>query len=143
MSGLAADYAEELGRCFGEPVDVLGVSTGGGIALQFAADHSGVVRRLVLVSSGCRRGPRGRQAQRQIAGLLRRASPATAGAVLVSMLGASPVSQRALAGVGWLLGTRVVGRGDPDLLATIEAEDAFDLTQRLRVDHATYAGRGW
>ena len=112
-------------------VDVLGVSTGGSIALQFAADHSGVVRRLVLVSSGCRLGPRGRQAQRQIAGLLRRASPRQAGAVLVSMLGASPVSQRTLAGVGWLLGTRVVGRGDPDLLATIEAEDAFDLTQRL------------
>jgi hypothetical protein len=84
----------------------------------------------VLVSSGCRLGPQGRQAQRQVAGLLRRGKPGKAGAVLVSMLGATPVSRRALAG-GWLLGTGVVGRGDPDLLATIEAEDAFDLTQRL------------
>ena len=131
MSGLAADYAEALGGRFGGPVDVLGVSTGGSVALQLTADHPRVVRRLVLVSSGCRLGPRGRQAQRQVAGLLRRNKPRQAGAVLMSMLGAAPVSRRGLSALGWLLGTGVVGKGDPDLLATIDAEDAFDLTERL------------
>jgi pimeloyl-ACP methyl ester carboxylesterase len=131
MPGLAADYAEVLGQRFGGPVDVVGVSTGGSVALQLAADHPGAVRRLVLVSSGCALGPHGRAAQRRVAALLRQNKPRQAGAVLMSMLGATPLSRRAMAALGWLLGTGVAGRGDPDLLATIDAEDTFDLTQRL------------
>jgi pimeloyl-ACP methyl ester carboxylesterase len=131
MSELAAHYAHALAELFGAPVDVLGHSTGGSVALQLAADHPSVVKRLVLVSSGCRLAPGGRDAQRQVARLLGRNKPRRAGAVVMSMLATGPVSRQAMAGLGWILGAAVMGNGDPDLLATIKAEDAFDLTQRL------------
>jgi pimeloyl-ACP methyl ester carboxylesterase len=133
MSGLASNYADALAGQFGGPVDVLGHSTGGSVALQLAVDHPSAVRRLVLVSSGCRLGPEGRDAQLQVARLLRRDKPRRAGALVMSMLAAGPVSRRAMACIGWILGEAVMGKGDPDLLATVNAEDAFDLT-RQRLD---------
>jgi len=131
MSYLATSYAGVLATEFGGPVDVLGHSTGGSVALQLAADHPLAVRRLVLVSSGSRLGPGGRHAQVEVARWLRRGKPRRAGAVVMSMLAAGPVSRQAMACLGWVLGSAVMGKGDPDLLATIDAEDAFDLTQRL------------
>jgi pimeloyl-ACP methyl ester carboxylesterase len=50
MGDLANDYAEALEDGFGRPVDVLGISTGGSLALQLAADRPGLVRRLVVAS---------------------------------------------------------------------------------------------
>jgi pimeloyl-ACP methyl ester carboxylesterase len=131
MADIAGDYAGAIGKQFGGPVDVLGVSTGGSVALQLAADNPEVVRRLVLVSSGCRLGPHGREVQRQIAAQLRRNKARRAGAALMSGLGTSAAAQRMMAGAGWLLGSSLVGSGDSDMLATIDAEDAFDLTGRL------------
>ena len=75
-------------------------------------------------------GPRGRQAQRQVAGLLRRNNPRQAGAVLVYAR-RHPGIPAAPGRPGIASRTGVIGRGDPDLLATIDAEDAFDLTERL------------
>jgi pimeloyl-ACP methyl ester carboxylesterase len=111
MSDLATNYAHALAEQFDGPVDVLGHSTGGSVALQLAADHPSVVRRLVLVSAGCRLGPAGRDAQLKVAGLLRRDKPRQAGAVVMSMLATRPVSRQAMACVGWILGAAVMGRG--------------------------------
>ena len=51
MQDLANDYAIALDEEFGEPVDVLGISTGGSIALQLAADWPDLVSRLVVAGS--------------------------------------------------------------------------------------------
>src|SRR5215475_5559861 len=49
MADIAADYAAAIKAEFkGQAVDVLGISTGGSIALQFAADHPELVHRLVV-----------------------------------------------------------------------------------------------
>jgi pimeloyl-ACP methyl ester carboxylesterase len=48
MADLASDLARALRVEFGEPVDILGFSTGGSVAQQLAVDHADVVRRLVL-----------------------------------------------------------------------------------------------
>src|ERR1700761_8768763 len=46
---LADWYATALRARFGEPVDVMGISGGGAVALQLALDHPDTVRRLVLL----------------------------------------------------------------------------------------------
>src|SRR5215218_2318240 len=67
INDLAGHYADALGRKFSEPVAVVGVSTGGSIAQQFAIDHPQLVRRLVLVASAYRLAPAGRRMQRDLA----------------------------------------------------------------------------
>ena len=63
MADLAREHAEAIRAEFGTAVDVLGISSGGSVALQLAADHPDVVRRLILVSAGHRLGTAARQAQ--------------------------------------------------------------------------------
>ncbi|MGH3462351.1 MAG: alpha/beta fold hydrolase [Kribbellaceae bacterium] len=107
MADLAADYASALRSDLRGPADVLGVSTGGSVALQLAVDHPDLVRRLVVVSAAYRLGPGGRAAQRAVAELLRAGRVRQAAATVAAMLGAWPVSRLAYCGLGWLAGARV------------------------------------
>ena len=133
MTQLVNDYARALEDEFGGPVDVLGISTGGRIALQFAADWPGLVRRLVVASAAHRLSEHGREFQRSIAELdaacdRRRIFQAMAPDIVDSRLG------RGIAeGLLWLAGPLFIKRDwDPsDMIATIMAEDAFDLGGRL------------
>jgi pimeloyl-ACP methyl ester carboxylesterase len=131
MARIAADYADALRRVFAGPVDVVGSSTGGSVALQLTADHPEVVRRLVLLSSACRLGPTGRARQRQIADLLRQGRTRDAGAAYLSSASSSTPARVLTATVGRLASPALLDGGSPDMLATIEAEDTFDLTARL------------
>jgi pimeloyl-ACP methyl ester carboxylesterase len=130
IADLADDYAGGLARRHAGPVDLLGTSTGGSIALQLAVDHPHLVRRLVLVSAAARLGPGGRVSQRRVAQALVAGRPRAAGAAMASLLG-TPLSDPLWLALGWLLGPLLFRRGRPDLVATIAAEDAFDLTARL------------
>lgn len=131
MAALARGHADAIREGFaGEPVDVLGVSTGGSIAQQLAADHPEAVRRLVLLSTGCRLGPVGRRDQARVAELLR--TGATRAACRVAGAGLVPRPLKPLGAVaGWLAANRVLGPppAAADLLATLDAEDAFDLAR--------------
>lgn len=90
MAELATVYAAGLQAGFPGPVNVLGISTGGSIALQLAADHPELVGRLVLAGTAYTLGPIGRRAQR---GYVERAerggrpSPALADVVTESAIG--------------------------------------------------------
>ncbi|TCC20575.1 alpha/beta fold hydrolase [Kribbella sindirgiensis] len=131
MADLARDYARVMHQRFGQPVDVVGVSTGGSVALQLAADHPEVVRRLVVVSAAYRLGPFGHSCQRETADALRAGRLRAASAAMMSIIGAHRTTRRVVRMLGWFLGPFALGRPDTDLLTTLEAEDAFDLRDRL------------
>ncbi len=131
MAAIAHAYATAARQLFEQPVDVVGFSTGGSVALQLAADHPDVVRRLAIVSSACRLGPEGRAAQAEVASLVRQGRRRQASAVLMSAVGASAPAQRALKVVGGALAPVLMSGDLDDMVATIDAEDVFDVTTRL------------
>ena len=127
MASLAAEHAGAFRDRFTEPVDVLGMSTGGSIAQQLAAEHPDVVRRVALVSTACRLGLDARRIQRQIAARVRAGAAPQALAIGAGALAPRPVRLPA-ACLGWLFGPRLFSpAGLQDMATTIEAEDAFDL----------------
>ena len=129
MADFAREHAEAIRTEFGSAVDVMGISSGGSVALQLAADHPDVVRRLVLVSAGYRLGAAARQAQ------LRYVEAAAAGRrgahFLVPFKVESPLAARLLAPVAWLLDPLLRPRDTADMVAFARAEDVFDLGSRL------------
>jgi pimeloyl-ACP methyl ester carboxylesterase len=131
MADIATDYAKAMLLRFDEPVDVIGLSTGGSVALQLAADHPAVVNRLVVVSAAHRLGEDGRDAQLRVADDVLDGRERAASAELMRMLGGTARSQRMLAGLGWLIGRTYLAHSTADLITTIRAEDAFDLRSRL------------
>lgn len=131
MAELARDYAEALRLRFDGPVDVLAFSTGGSVALQLAADHPDVVKRLVIVSAAYRLGPRGAPVQLRVAEELRAENPRRAAAEMFGLLGATAGYRRIFAALGWLIGPAFFRTSTSDLFATIHAEDGFDLRARL------------
>ena len=129
MAEMAAEHADAIRSLGAGPVDVAGISTGGSIAQQLAADHPDVVARLLLLCTACRLGPAGRLLQRRVAARIRRG----AGRQALAVMGASVVppgrGQVAAGAFSWLLGPRLLAGGDDlgDMATTIEAEDVFDL----------------
>ena len=129
MAELAAEHAEAIHALDAGPVDVVGISTGGSIAQQLAVDHPHSVRRLVLVSTGCRLLPETRRMQAQVAADVRLGRPQrglVSAAAFVVFPPAEPTA-RLLAPFASRLVDRLGDLGD--LATTIEAEDSFDLAR--------------
>ena len=133
MADLAADHARALEAEFGRPLDILGISTGGSIALQLAADHPELVSRLLIAAAAYRLGPIGREVQRRTADFASRGQHRRAFQASAPILAESHLGQWLLGGLLWLAAPLAVGRSwDPsNMVDTIEAEDAFDLRDRL------------
>lgn len=130
MRDLASDVAAAI-RELGWPVPVVGISTGGSIALQLAMDHPGLVSRLVLWSAACRLGPEGRRRQLALAAHTRAGHPRRAWAGLGPAVAGTPLTRPLMSALLWLTGP-ISDPDDPtDLLVTIEAEDGFDVTDQL------------
>ncbi|WP_249645311.1 alpha/beta fold hydrolase [Nocardia sputi] len=131
MADIATDLAEGLTGEFDSAVDVVGYSTGGSVALQLAHDHPAAVRRLVLASAAYSLSTEGRNAMRLFA---ERAAAGKRPAVAwASIASTSPLGRRLMAGFLWMIDPMMrPSNGDyTEAIRVIEAEDSFDLRDRL------------
>jgi pimeloyl-ACP methyl ester carboxylesterase len=128
MSDVAAEHADALRVGFDGRVDVLGMSTGGSIAQQLAAQHPDLIRRLVPVSTGCRLGADARSMQRRVGARVRAGALRQACALFSADLAPRGPLELVAGLGGWLLGPGIVSEdGLHDMATMIEAEDEFDL----------------
>ena len=129
MTDLAAEHADAIRELGAGAIDVAGISTGGSIAQQLAADHPDVVDRLVLLSTACRLSPVSRTLQRRVAARIRRGARRQALAVMATGIVPPRRGQLVAAAAVWLAPRRVLPGEDDlaDMATTIEAEDDFDL----------------
>lgn len=130
IAEVAAEHAEAMRWMFGRRIDLLGMSTGGSIAQQIAAEHPDVVGRLVLVSTGSRLGPLAKRVQRRVVARVRAGALRQACAVAAADLVPPGVLELPAAAAGWLAGPRMFTTADLGDMATMaEAEDDFDLAK--------------
>jgi len=130
MSDIADYLATAIENEFGEPVPLTGTSTGGSVALQLAVDHPELVWGLVVVASAYKLGPRGRELQQELAQLTRAGDPAGGWARLMTAMLPAPLQRPTQPLVRRMAGS--MAPEDPtDLLASLDAEDAFDVGEQL------------
>jgi len=130
MSDIAGHLANAVEHDLGQPVFLQGTSTGGSVALQLAIDRPDLVRRLVVVASAYRLGPRGRELQAEMARLTRAGKGTEAWAQMMTAM--LPESLRGAMQPLSRLAVRSMVPDDPtDLLATLDAEDVFDVEANL------------
>jgi len=130
MSDIAGHLAEAIEHDVGEAVRLQGTSTGGSVALQLAIDRPDLVRRVVVVASAYRLGPRGKALQAEMAALVRAGRKEDVWPHMMTSLMPAPLrgAIRPLA----RLATRSMVPADPgDMLVTLEAEDVFDVRADL------------
>jgi pimeloyl-ACP methyl ester carboxylesterase len=131
LKDMSDDYAEMIEQEFDGPVDIMGTSTGGSISLQFAADHPGLVRRLVVHSSAYKLGPTGKDAQLKICDLAWEGKWRQIGKIMLELIIRPSWYSKALVWLGSPLMALNTPDDPSDFIFTIEAEDKFDFRQRL------------
>lgn len=110
------------------PVDLVGASTGGAIALEVAAARPELVRRLILVISGVRLSDEGRNKAASAAGAAAAGRWRRAYAEVMPIGSTSTRGRALMTALGWLLGPRLIGiPADPTLvLAELAAWGRYD-----------------
>jgi pimeloyl-ACP methyl ester carboxylesterase len=130
MSDIAGHYAEAIEHDIGEPVLLVGVSTGGSVSLQLAIDRPHLVRRLVVRASACRLSPHGRHIQAELARLTKQGDHRRAWVPLAEAVAPRALRYPARA-LAWSAGASMSAEDPSDMLITIAAEDQFDAEPHL------------
>lgn len=119
---MAADVVAAI-EDLGAPVDLMGASTGGMIAMHVAAARPDLVRRLVLLITGVHMSDEGRRFSQQVVDAVRVGRWRTVFGTVLTVAARHRTARAVYRGMGWLLGPRVVGiPKDPTLLlAELEA----------------------
>jgi pimeloyl-ACP methyl ester carboxylesterase len=133
FADIAERHAEAIRYHFGAPVDLLGASTGGSLALQLIADRPDVVRKAVVASAAYALGPVGKQDQLKLLHAIEETGRYPAHAVLDVISGKlrSRWLRALLTPVALLAAKRMTIQNPADTIAMLRAEDAFDVRDQL------------
>jgi pimeloyl-ACP methyl ester carboxylesterase len=131
LKDMSDDYAVMIKNELGGAVDIIGVSTGGGIAQYFAIDHPDLVRRLVLAMTGCRQTEQARELMRKVADLARKRKRRAAYALLSTAIIRKGVARHLFKCSMWLLAPLLVPADPSNGIVEIEADDRYDLSDQL------------
>lgn len=133
FADVAERHAEAIRHHFGAPVDVLGASTGGSLALQLIADRPDVVRKAVIASAAYALGPVAKEQQLELLHAIEETGRYPTHAVLDVMSGKlrSRWLRALLTPVALLAAKRITIENPADTIAMLRAEDAFDVRDRL------------
>jgi pimeloyl-ACP methyl ester carboxylesterase len=128
---MSDDYAVMIKNELGGTVDIIGVSTGGGIAQYFAIDHPDLVRRLVLAMTGFRLTEESKELQRKVADLARKGNRRAAYALLATAIMRRGIAKHFFKLFMGLMGPLMIPADASDGIVEIEADDRYDLSDRL------------
>ena len=130
---VAARHAEAIAAYFGEPVDVVGHSTGGSLLLQLIADRPDVVRKAVVACAAYTLGPVGRSAQRIMLHDLEESGHYSAAGFIEGLPGMvhSRVLRALFRPIAHLTAKRIRIDNVTDAIAMLRAEDGFNVRDRL------------
>jgi pimeloyl-ACP methyl ester carboxylesterase len=133
FADVAERHAEAIRQHFGKPVDVLGASTGGSLALQLIADRPDVVRKAVVASAAYALGPVAKDVQLKLLHAIEETGRFPPEAVLDLMPGKlrSRWLRALLTPAALLAAKRIMMENPVDPIAMLRAEDAFDVRDRL------------
>ncbi|MBN1190065.1 MAG: alpha/beta hydrolase [Dehalococcoidales bacterium] len=129
---MADDYATMIIKDIQQPVDILGISTGGAIAQYFAVYYPDLVKRLVLVSTGYSLSDKGRQIQRQFGNLVKEGKWRAASTLITGVV-STGIAKHVIFLLIYLFGKIMlnVPANTSDGLIEIEAEDIHNFKDRL------------
>lgn len=122
LDDMAGDYAQMIREEFTAPVDIIGISTGGSVALHFAAHHPTLVRKLVIHSSAHTLNDRAKQLQLEVAIAAEKGKWGEAWRLLIGTGFSSPLAKPLVYLLGFFLSLDHPKNAN-DLVVTVEAED--------------------
>lgn len=131
ISDYTAEYAQAIHDTFDGSVIIMGVSTGGSLAQQFAIDYPHLVNKLVLEATAAHLSDLGKQVQTRYADFLAKGDSRGAVASLAPVITKSKVSAFFVHKLLWLL-EPLQGKVEADqMVELLRAEDTFDSEPHL------------
>jgi len=127
---VARRHAEAIRGYFGEPVYVLGHSTGGSLTLQLIADEPDVVRKAVVASAAYTLGPVAKRSYRDLLHAIETTGRFAAEVLLEGMVRSRWI-RGALNPLLRVASRRITIENPTDTVAMLCAEYAFDVRDRL------------
>ncbi len=131
LSEMAADYAAVIEADFEAPMDVIGLSSGGTVALYLAAEHPALIRRLVLQDCGPRLTDAGRAFAHEVGSLADAGDWRAVSRIFIELVQPDNVMGRTAARLFAPLMARSAPVDPTDMLALLEAGERQDFTPRL------------
>jgi pimeloyl-ACP methyl ester carboxylesterase len=134
FTDMAEDYKRMIKREFNVPVDVVGTSTGGQIALYLAANHPEVVRKLVVISAAFRLGEKGVEIERKAENFFNQKKYGKSFVALLDYLYSPGIKKKIVTIFTRLIGKKMMGKVKypNDFLTEIRGDIEMNFKDRLK-----------